>query len=568
MEKKLSDIWLKASVLGSLWASIEIILGSFFHNLRLPFAGTLLAMIGVSLLIGFLQIWNEKGLIWRAGLVCALMKSISPSAIILGPMTGIFTEALLIELFIVLFGRNLVAYLIAGAAAVFSAMMHKIATLLIMYGFDIIVIVKNLYNFLVKKTGFTMFTAWELISFVSFLYVVLGMAAAYIGFYAGRKSRQRQLEKKSYLSDLQPRTNIFQNEEKTKYSVKLLFFHILSIALGLWVINYYNIYIALIWLAVYVAFSFIRYKSSVRHLKRWDFWLQLVLLTMLASVFFNGFQNGNWLDYNGLIVGLKMNMRATIVVVGFSVLSVELRNPLVKAVLYKRGFSQLYQSLSLAFAALPEVIANLAKPKQLIREPINSLIDTLLQANYLLLSFQNAAASTKREVLIITGERQEGKTTYLSELVSLLKERNVKFAGFIAPAIHEQDTRIGFHLLDLQTDTKKLICTVTPTEGWQQTGPYYFNPEGLQFGMQTLSRKRTENAHWLVIDEVGPMELENKGWAKTINSLQKNSNLPMIWVVRRHLVDKVQHKWHTFSYRVVDISKLSIRKLIETQKWK
>jgi len=35
--KPLPDIWLKAAMLGSLWASVEIILGSFLHNLHIPF---------------------------------------------------------------------------------------------------------------------------------------------------------------------------------------------------------------------------------------------------------------------------------------------------------------------------------------------------------------------------------------------------------------------------------------------------------------------------------------------------------------------------------------------------
>jgi hypothetical protein len=34
INKPLNSIWLKASVVGSIWASIEIILGSFLHNLR------------------------------------------------------------------------------------------------------------------------------------------------------------------------------------------------------------------------------------------------------------------------------------------------------------------------------------------------------------------------------------------------------------------------------------------------------------------------------------------------------------------------------------------------------
>ena len=106
-KKNTNDIWLKSAVIGSLWASFEIIIGSFFHNIHFPFAGTILTIIGVSILTAFGVVWNEKGFFWRAGLICALMKSISPSAILIGPMIGIFSEALIMELVLLIFGRNL-----------------------------------------------------------------------------------------------------------------------------------------------------------------------------------------------------------------------------------------------------------------------------------------------------------------------------------------------------------------------------------------------------------------------------------------------------------------------------
>ena len=88
--KVLSDIWLKASVLGCLWASSEIVLGSFLHNLQVPFSSNFLTGIGIILLISVSYIWKDKGLFWRSGLICALMKSVSPSAVIFGPMIAIF----------------------------------------------------------------------------------------------------------------------------------------------------------------------------------------------------------------------------------------------------------------------------------------------------------------------------------------------------------------------------------------------------------------------------------------------------------------------------------------------
>jgi hypothetical protein len=131
--KKLSPIWLKAAMLGSVWGSIEIIVGSFLHNLRIPFAGTVLAAIGVCLLVAGQFIWNERGLIWRAGLICALMKSISPSAVIIGPMIGIFSEALVLELFARSFRGASIGLLIGGGIAACLPFLQVLIGLLITF---------------------------------------------------------------------------------------------------------------------------------------------------------------------------------------------------------------------------------------------------------------------------------------------------------------------------------------------------------------------------------------------------------------------------------------------------
>src|SRR5512141_1386767 len=93
---QLNPKWMKAAVLGCLWASSEIVLGSFLHNLRIPFSGNILTGIGLMILISVSFLWKEKGLFWRAGLVCALMKTVSPSAVIFGPMIAILSEAILL----------------------------------------------------------------------------------------------------------------------------------------------------------------------------------------------------------------------------------------------------------------------------------------------------------------------------------------------------------------------------------------------------------------------------------------------------------------------------------------
>ena len=85
--------------------------------------------------------------------ITAIMKSVSPSAFILGPMTGIMMEAILLELVIMMFGNNLFGLILAGIASVSSALFHKLINLLIFYGFDLIQIYVNIVNFALKQFG-------------------------------------------------------------------------------------------------------------------------------------------------------------------------------------------------------------------------------------------------------------------------------------------------------------------------------------------------------------------------------------------------------------------------------
>jgi len=73
----ISEKWIKASIIGTIWAAAEIVLGSFLHNLRVPFSGNMLTAIALVILISVSYKWRERGLFWRAGVICALMKTMS-----------------------------------------------------------------------------------------------------------------------------------------------------------------------------------------------------------------------------------------------------------------------------------------------------------------------------------------------------------------------------------------------------------------------------------------------------------------------------------------------------------
>jgi hypothetical protein len=183
---QISEVWLKAAILGATWAASEIILGSFLHNLRIPFNGNILTAIGFILMIAASYKWKDKGLFWRSGLICALMKTMSPSAVIFGPMIAIFMESVLLEISVRTLGRNAIGFMLGSALAMSWILFQKIANYIIFYGFNIVEIYKQLMGFANKqiKTDFDL--VWMPIVVLLLIYILFGIVAVFLGMRIGK----------------------------------------------------------------------------------------------------------------------------------------------------------------------------------------------------------------------------------------------------------------------------------------------------------------------------------------------------------------------------------------------
>lgn len=381
---QIRTLWLKAGIIGSTWAAFEIIAGSFLHNLQIPFAGTILSAASVFLLISFLQIWPEKGLIIRAGIVCALMKSISPSAVIIGPMVGIFMEGLLIEIMVLFLGRNLLGYIAAGAVAVLWSLTQKILFLLLMYGMDLIALADSLYEYLIQISGIDTLSSVYLITGIVCAYLIFGALAAYAGYLSGNQYLKMNLPISRYIETDHAQKMKIESQPKQSYSLGILALLILAIVLNLYFINNHYYWPAGIGGTVFIVFTIFRYKNSTKHLRKPRIWIQFLLITTLAAFLWQWATSGSHFSTAGLIVGLKMNYRALIIIFGFAAVGVELRNPLVKALLYRNGFRQLHHTLTFAFSTLPSIIESMPKPSMLLKKRNLVMAQLLNQSQNLL----------------------------------------------------------------------------------------------------------------------------------------------------------------------------------------
>ncbi len=390
MSSNQNDIWLKASVVGGLWASMEIIVGSFLHNTRLPFAGSVLAFAGTVLLIGFYQLWPQKGLIIRAGFITAIMKSVSPSAIILGPMTGIITEAALIEMIILLFGNNHTSTAFAGILSLSSALFHKIISVIILYGFNVITVYVNVINFALKQFGIKEADPEQILYALLAVYVITGITAGITGLLLGKKALKLRSEiPLEMLEKGVKEKEFFAISDEQKTNTLLLWIHIIAIPAGLFMFNYLGMVAGEIFSTVYVLLFGYYYRKSLRRLRKPVFWSQLVLIMVLSTIFWKTGKDGISLSAEGFWAGLEMTVRAVFIVVAFSALSVELRNEKVRAFLFKVGVGRFYQSVGMAFGALPNMIMLLPTAKEIVKKPTASMLKPLIYADSWLQHFKN-----------------------------------------------------------------------------------------------------------------------------------------------------------------------------------
>jgi nucleoside-triphosphatase THEP1 len=543
--KELKSVWLKAAVMGSLWASFEIIVGSFLHNLHLPFSGTALTFASVLMVIAFAQFWNDKGLVWRAGVICALMKSLSPSAVILGPMIGIMTEAFIIEFFLRITGRNLFSYMAGGGIAVASALVHKVVSLLILYGWDLVKIFDGMYQYALRQLKISQLDPAILITILVLIYIIAGFVAALLGYVTGKKFKKRVSGQPARQEiTLENRNSLFNVPGRNRYSLALLFGHVIALVVCLWLINSVAYYYFLPVSIVYLAGCFAWYKRSLRYLKKFSFWIQVIIITLLAAFLLEGYTSGNYFSVDGLVIGLKMNLRAFLIMAGFTAISSELKNPLIRSILFNKGFASLYQSLSLAFSALPGIIAGLPNSGKFFRKRYSVLEYLFQQSEALLAQFHDSHVN-RPPVLIISGDVGQGKTTFSRSLAKGLMERGITVSGFFSVGIQENEMRTGFDLEDIKSGGKMVISRNSLREGWIRQNHYYFDPDVFRKESEMIWHQLTLGAQLLIMDEIGPLELNDTGWSPLVEAICRDHPIPMIWIVRKKLIQKVARKWNT-----------------------
>lgn len=551
----MTSTWKRAAALGSLWAASEIVLGGLLHGLRVPLAGTLLAAIGVSILVAGLRLRGEPGVAIRAGLLCALMKSVSPSAVILGPMVGIMLEASIVEVVTRLTRRTVPGFFVAGALATATPIVQKIGALLVTYGADAANVYIGLYEFTAAALGVRALGPINLILVFLGAAALLGIVAAAAGVRIATITRQTAADPIPVERSESPFAfEVPPNGQP--YSIPLLAIHLPALGIGLALIALTPLWLAAFAVALYALLSFLRYRRVARRFANPKLWVEFGVIAVLAAVALGALSPQKSL-MDGLQAGGQMVARGILVIVALSCISVELRNPVVLGWFLGKGLGGAADALSIAARVLPGIMRLFGDEREALRHPVRA-ISRSLAAMLAWIDRSEALAAARAPVFILSGAQGIGKTAKLAEVVRLLRADGIEPQGFLSQVVLEGENRLGYDL-HILSDRSTMPLARTHTVTATSVGPFGFFDDAIRAGRDELDRAHARASALIIVDEIGPLEMRGGGWTPALLPLFIERTCPLLLVVRPSLVNDVCSRWDLEPVEIWDASVIDAR---------
>lgn len=154
-------------------------------------------------------------------------------------------------------------------------------------------------------------------------------------------------------------------------------------------------------------------------------------------------------------------------------------------------------------------------------------------------------------IYIFTGEIKSGKTTRLEKWIA----RNPNSDGILAPYINGKR-----YLKRIKTNETKLLEYTGDDPNMELTEicNYKFLKSVFDWGKEELYCAFLQKPEWLIIDEIGPLELKSEALEPIVTQILNDKNNPntnIVLVVRKKLVEKVieHYKLYIKGFKIFNI---------------
>lgn len=139
----------------------------------------------------------------------------------------------------------------------------------------------------------------------------------------------------------------------------------------------------------------------------------------------------------------------------------------------------------------------------------------------------------KPEIFILTGQIQSGKTSRLTDWIST----KTNCGGVLSPVINGKR-----YLVSISGQTSKLLEASPDKTNTVKIGKNIFSVPVMEWGKNEIRSAWLQNKEWIIVDEVGPLELAGKGFEPEITKLIQNkktgSGPNIILVIRQKILEQ------------------------------
>ena len=190
------------AVFGTLWGISEITMGSVLNALNIPFSGAVLGAIGLIIaLIGRVFI-PKRGSILFFGLIAMLLKLFNLGGIVIGPMVGILSEAILAELVLTLSRKpRLFHFMLAGSIGVTWNLVQPFVTGPLLFGRTLFIVWLDLLDSGSRLLGLDSSAIYLIAGGLILIYIAIGSAAGWLAWMIAKQLQIRMGRNQEEIND-------------------------------------------------------------------------------------------------------------------------------------------------------------------------------------------------------------------------------------------------------------------------------------------------------------------------------------------------------------------------------
>ena len=180
------------AVFGTLWGLSEVTLGTVLKSFNVPISGVVLAAIGLIVALVGRVFVPKRGSTLFVGVIAMLLKLFSLGGVIIGPMIGIMSEAVVAELALSLSGKpRRGTMMLTGSLGVLWVLVQPFVTNPLLFGRAVV----DVWLDLLRRGGHLL-GLWEgvvmwILGGMVLLHLVIGVVVGLISWTLGQQLQGR-----------------------------------------------------------------------------------------------------------------------------------------------------------------------------------------------------------------------------------------------------------------------------------------------------------------------------------------------------------------------------------------